>query len=128
MTDTPALDHAKAAADALHALTALPRAHLAGNPTEVYDLVDELLPVVFELSRLCDQLAGQLTDWAGLAASHRQPGDLPDRLHSTASQLGMHSANHACWMHQRMEGALAAIDRPRYRTDRGIPLDWTPSR
>jgi hypothetical protein len=126
-TPTP-LGHAKAAAAALQALTALPRAQLAANPTDVYALVDELLPVVYELSRICDRLAGQLNDWAALAATHRRSGDLPDRLHTAASQLGMHAVNHTCWAHQRMDDALAALDRPRYRTDRGIPLDWEPTR
>jgi len=120
--------HAKAAATALQALTALHRAQLAANPADVYALVDELLPVVYELSRVYDRLAGQLNDWADLASSRGRAGDVPQRLHTAASQLGMHSANHACWAHQRMEDALAALDRPRYRADRGIPLDWKPSR
>ena len=92
MTDTPTptttLTYAKAAAAALREVQALPREQLAGNPADVYDLIDELLPAVFDLSRICDQLAGQLNDWAALAATGRRAGDLPERLHTAAVAAG----------------------------------------
>ena len=92
MTDTPTptttLTYAKAAASALREVQALPREQLAGNPADVYDLVDELLPAVFDLARICDRLAGQLNDWAGLAATHRRAGDLPQRLQSSGVAAG----------------------------------------
>ncbi len=137
MTDAPTtppppapatpVEHAKAAAAAMRALHELARPGLAGNPAEAYDLIDELLPVLDGLWRVCDRLADQFNDWAGLAATHRRASDLPARLQQAASQLGMRTANHACWAHQCMEAALGELDRPRYRTDRGIPLDWTPT-
>ena len=134
MTDTPTHPRGdpgrvrEAAAAALRALHERARPGLAANPGEVYDLIDELLPVLDSLWRVCDRLASQLNDWAGLAATHRRAGDLPARLQQAASQLGMRTANHACWAHQCMEAALGELDRPRYRTDRGIPLDWKPRR
>jgi hypothetical protein len=129
MTDNPIpVEHARTAARALRALRSLDRHELASTPADVYTLIDELMLMIADLWAVSSALGTQVGDWADVAATHRRPGDLAARLRTVADQLQLDVVFDASRLCRRMEDTLPLLDRPRYRADRGIPLDWKPSR
>jgi len=127
MTDTP-IEHARTAARALRALRDTKPGELANSTAEAYTLIDELMLMIADLWAVSSGLGTQVGQWADLAATHRRPGDLAARLRTVADELQLDVVFDASRLCRRMEDTLPLLDRPRYRHDRGIPLDWTPSR
>jgi len=127
MTDSP-IEHARAAARALRALRETKPGELAGSTADAYTLIDELMLMIADLWAVSSALGTQLGDWADVAATHRRPGDLAARLRTVADQLQLAVVFDASRLCRRMEDTLPLLDRARYRADRGIPLDWTPTR
>jgi hypothetical protein len=130
MTDNPTpIDQARAAARAVRALREMKRGELTGTTGEAYALIDELMLMVSDLWAVSSGLGGHVGEWADVAAAmHRRPGDLAARLRTVADQLQLDVVFDASRLCRRMEDTLPLLDRARYRADRGIPADWTPSR
>jgi hypothetical protein len=129
MTDTPTpIDQARTAARAVRALREMKSGELASTTAEAYALLDELMLMVADLWAVSSGLGGQVGEWADLAATHRRPGDLAARLRTVADQLELDVVFDAARLCRRMEDTLPLLDRARYRADRGIPADWTPTR
>jgi hypothetical protein len=127
MTDTP-IEQARTAARALRALRGMKTGELASTTPEAYELIDELMLVIADLWAVSSGLGTQVGQWAVLAATHRRPGDLAARLRTVAEQLQLDVVFDAARLCRRMEDTLPLLDRARYRADRGIPADWTPTR
>jgi hypothetical protein len=127
MTDTP-IEQARAAARALRALRETKTGELASTTAEAYTLIDELMLMIADLWAVSSHLGTQVSEWADLAATHRRPGDLAARLRTVADQLQLAVVFDAARLCRRMEDTLPLLDRARYRADRGIPADWTPTR
>jgi hypothetical protein len=129
MTDTPTpIEHARTAARAVRALRETKTGELASTTDEAYTLIDELMLMVADLWAVSSGLGCQVGEWADVAATHRRPGDLAARLRTVADQLQLDVVFDAGRLCRRMEDTLPLLDRARYRADRGIPADWTPSR
>jgi hypothetical protein len=127
MTDTP-IEQARTASRALRALRETETGELASTTAEAYTLIDELMLMIADLWAVSAGLGTQVGAWAVLAATHRRPGDLAARLRTVADQLQLHVVFDASRLCRRMEDTLPLLDRARYRADRGIPADWTPTR
>ena len=123
-----ALRHARDAARAMRALRDLDPRALAANPTGIYDLIEQLLPTVYDVTITCTHLANLLHDWANLSESHRGHADQVTRLRAAASQIGMHAGNGAARLYQQLDDAQCVLDRPRYRAQHGIPHDYRTNR
>jgi hypothetical protein len=129
MTDTPTpIEQARTAARAVRALRQTKTGGLAGTTAEAYTLIDELMLMIADLWAVSSGLGGQVGEWADVAATHRRPGDLAARLRTVADQLQLHVVFDAARLCRRMEDTLPLLDRARYRADRCIPADWTPTR
>jgi hypothetical protein len=129
MTDTlTPIEQARTAARAVRALRETKSGELASTTAEAYTLIDELMLMVADLWAISSGLGRRVGEWADLAATHRRPGDLAARLRTVADQLELAVVFDASRLHRRMEDTLPLLDRARYRADRGIPTDWTPTR
>jgi hypothetical protein len=126
--ERPAIRHARDAARAMRALRDLDPRALAPSPSGVYDLIEQLLPTVYDITLTCTRLANLLHDWANLSASHRGHTDQVTRLRAAASQIGMHAGNGAARLYQQLDDAQSMLDRPRYRAAHGIPHDYRTRR
>jgi hypothetical protein len=120
--------HARDAAQAMRALRDLDPRALAASPSGIYDLIEQLLPTVYDVTLTCTHLANLLHDWANLSGSHRGHAEQVTRLRAAASQIGMHAGNAAARLYQQLDDAQCMLDRPRYRTEHGIPHDYRGSR
>jgi hypothetical protein len=127
MTDTP-VEQARTAARAVRALRETKTDDLASSTADAYALIDELMLMIADLWAVSSGLGIQVGEWADVAATHRRPGDLAARLRTVADQLQLDVVFDAARLCRRMEDTLPLLDRARYRADRGIPADWTPSR
>ncbi len=123
-----AVRHARDAARAMRALRDLHPRALAANTTGIYDLIEHLLPAVYDVTLTCTHLANLLHDWANLSESHRAHAEQITRLRAAASQIGMHAGNAAARLYQHLDDAQCMLDRPRYRTAHGIPHDYRTRR
>ncbi len=129
MTDTPTpIEQVRTATRAVRALREMTSGELASTTAEAYTLIDELMLMIADLWAVSSGLGGQVAGWADLAATHRRPGDLAARLRTVADQLQLDVVFDAARLCRRMEDTLPLLDRARYRADRGIPTDWTPTR
>ena len=129
MTDTPTpIEQARAAARAVRALRETKTGELASTTAEAYTLIDELMLLVADLWAVSAGLGSQVGCWADLAATHRRPSDLAASLRTVADQLELDVVFDAARLCRRMEDTLPLLDRARYRADRSIPADWTPTR
>ncbi|HEY3718416.1 MAG TPA: hypothetical protein VGL39_28160 [Jatrophihabitantaceae bacterium] len=120
---TPAAALARRAEDTLKALAGLGHGELAANPAEAYAVLDHLSMVIGHTVTIGAVLADQLRQWAELCADgNRHPQ--AQRLAHAARLTGLGVVDEACRLYQRLEGVLSTLDQRRYRTDRGIPLDY----
>jgi hypothetical protein len=126
--ERPAIPHARDAAQAMRALRDLDPRALAANPTGIYDLIEQLLPTIYDVMLTCTHLADLIHDWANLSASHHGHADQVTRLRAAASQIGMHAGNAAARLYQHLDDAQCMLDRPRYRAAHGIPHDYRTQR
>lgn len=121
--ERPAISHARAAEHAVKVLRDVGAADLAATPDEVYALLDHLTMVIGHTVTVAAMLADQLRDWAELCHTTPTAGGTAQRLERTRRAVGLGIVPDACRLYHRFEDALIALDRRRYRTDRGIPLD-----
>jgi hypothetical protein len=129
MTDTATpIVQARTATRGVRALRETKQGELASSTAEAYTLIDELMLMIADLWAVSAHLGTQVSGWAELAATHRRPGDLAARLRMVADQLQLDVVFDAARLCRRMEDTLPLLDRARYRADRGIPADWTPTR
>jgi hypothetical protein len=126
--ERPALRHARDAARSIGALRDLDPRALAASPSGIYDLIERLLPTVFDMTLTCTRLANLLHDWANLSESHRGHAEQVTRLRAAASQIGTHAGNAAARLYQQLDDAQCLLDRPRYRAAHGIPHDYRTNR
>lgn len=122
--ERPATALARSAEHALKALAATDRDHLAATPHEMYTLLDHLTMVIGHAVTVNAQLADLLREWVELCQDTPTAGDTTKRLQQTRKAVGLGIVPDACQLYQRFEIALTALDVSRYRTERGIPLDW----
>ena len=115
-----AVEHAKAAREALAALDDLDPAQLARRPEDVYALLDHLSMVVSPLWRISAELGRLLDQWADQRGLPRPTGEALCALHVAADRLQAEAPPHAMRLYGVLDAAQHALDPTTYRSHYGL--------
>lgn len=118
--NTPAIEYARAARDAIRALDDLDPKQLAANPAEVYNLLDHLTPVVSPLWRISSDLGAMLDKWADERGLSRPTGEPSCALHIAADRLRATAPALAGRLYAELDAAQHILDPTDYRSRYGL--------
>ncbi len=120
--ETTAVRRARSAEDAMSALRDVAARELAATPADAYAVLDHLSMVIGHTITIAEKLTEQLRTWTELCHDVPTAGPTAQRLERTRAAVGLGIVADTCRLFHRFEDALIALDRRRYRTDRGMPL------